>query len=239
MPTTRVVNDISEEDFENDPLNDTPRRPISVDPIAVSCWMQDNNQGHWDFYNDERIPTPTESQMHKAEKIRRYYSETLMMESMRGVELTKFRADLARFLIDSNPKPDGSSCYRHENLGMIVSLPKFYDEDMFLKDLAEKYPNKPFANSQHESGTFTLTHIHNYEKKTALHGRRQNAQLYWFGDEEDRLYSIPLAHNDPFKAMWLNAINKPITISAVMIKHRQTKIGLNYYMPSLWELALT
>jgi len=118
-------------------------------------------------------------------------------------------------------------------------LPKFYDEDMFLKDLADGYPNKPFASSQHESGTFTLTHIHNYEKKTHLHGRRQSAQLYWFRDQEDMLYAIPLAHTDPFRAMWLNAIQSPITITGVMIKHNQHKIGLRYLMPSQWELALT
>lgn len=76
-----------------------------------------------------------------AEKIRKHYSQLLMLENLKGNNLSNFRSDLAKVI-----GGDGTSI-EDKCRGMVIMLPHFYLFDKKLQDLQETtFTSNPSAN---------------------------------------------------------------------------------------------
>ena len=98
------------------------------DVLTISCCIQrlaHNHPASARFSRSLNSPSIvqeiTDLDRKKAGNIRKYYNEKLIMLTLQGRELTKFRKDLQKFLNSDATKVLESLC------GIVYKLPYFYD----------------------------------------------------------------------------------------------------------------
>ena len=210
---------------------------LDYDPIAIACWMHDNNLKNFtDMYaqaeNGHVLPV---QKRHNdlAAKIREHYSGKLMMMRMQGLQTTRFRHELFEYLT----LPTNS--FKYDNIGMIASLPRFFAEDTILEDLKDCFNNSPWEDRESHAKELDieLTYVNSHLKKSFRHhGRiRDEWMCYWCHDENDRLYMIEMDIDCPFRNFWAKTIEHSFTIKGSPIKH-EAKDGMRYYTLVDWQI---
>ena len=220
-----------------------------IDPIALACWMHKHGkkdgrifyigQGQAPYpYNKNNILELLTPEYYKtAQEIRDYYSQKFLMLGMGTKELTKFRTELMRYFLDSKENYE----YTEDQVGMLVSLPRMYNEDQLLDKLRENYNVSVWRQKESNSTVVrkTLYYIDvNRKKNWDRHGngRRQDEFFnYWFHDENDRLYCIDLEIDNPFCHMWSRLIEFPLEIKGKVYQNTN-RDNLNYYTFGSWEI---
>jgi hypothetical protein len=197
------------------------------DPVACSWHLHRTNAVPENFRTVlERI---TEEDRETAVKIRNHFRGKLLLLQLGNKPLTRYRSELLKFLTKN-------SAYAQEEIGMIMSLPMLYEEDLLLDSLKENYNNTPWKNSEvyNQSVERTLNFINSHTKKSQKYSRsRFSSRTKWLHDENDRLYLIETEDQCPYRMFWQDIIKKPFTIVGKPIKNH-SRDDLYYYELHDW-----
>jgi len=233
--------------FEEDPL-----------ALAVSMYEYTPNDGNTyllEFYSSAKDdttstisivpsargsvwkPTVTEEHKSQAEKIRTFYKGKFLMLALASKQggLTEFRKKTLHYL-----KSDDNKQVDSQILGMIVKLPRMFDEDKIIDSIKDEFRVGEFSSKEKNnagvSKQLTLTLIASHSKNNGRHnGVRGEFICYWFYDESNRVHLIEMDMHNPFTQHWVKSIEHPINITSKSYPHN-ARDGLNYWVCEKWEL---
>ena len=172
---------------------------IEEDLLALStAWMrlrqECRNGGPYvsvDSLTDKNLfKYVTETDREKAGEVRDYYSKKVMMWTLKGQKLSKFREDMNSF-IHTNGK-----VFKKDFIPMVYRLPEFHEYDVeFDKLTAEHSKCIKDQKTQHASKVLTL-------QKSFIVGKKfTKRKEYWFSDENDNLVTMSFSHDNPLLSL--------------------------------------
>lgn len=190
---------------------DTSRPPIqhdyAVDLLVMSAtWFRMRKSGTSFSSDCERMVDPRllkhitpEDRVH-AEAIRDYYSKKIMMSTLLGAKLSKFRSELNRFL-----HSDGKTQILETIIPLVYSLPEFFEYDTkFDKLKLEQFSGKVEATHPIDV-TKKLKTVEYIKIKKAAMTRHE----YWMKDADNKPNLILLENGNQLKPLWDSYFKKP------------------------------
>lgn len=212
---------------------------VDEDLLILSCCaFRLKNQ--YMSLDDERLPgfvLPEDIEL--ATKIKKHYSQKLMMMKLRNVRLSQYREDLNKFIHSDfiDPKGSGRHIYPDKYLGMAYKLPYFYIYDLQILDLfganirplnSSKVVVLPRTNRQ----TKTL----NFVKKIKSYISKDKSYEFWFTDEVDNLVKLNIEENNPLMCLFEHLLDKPINITGKF--EQRHKEQMHYYSVVKWTVGV-
>jgi len=202
------------------------------DILAISCCIQrlaHSEPASARFSRSLNSPSIvreiTDLDRKKADNIRKYYAEKLLMLTLQGRELTKFRKDLQQFLNSDSTKVLESMC------GIVYKLPYFYDYDKSVDDI---FKSSYFKNSRPNDMSEELPRRLTFIKKIENQRKHSNNTEYWFEDESLNKVMFTIDANNPL----LELLDKHINDTGLNVKGRYyvRKKDLNeYFVLEKWS----
>jgi hypothetical protein len=163
----------------------------------------------------------------KAENIRKYYKDKLLMLTLQGRELTKYRKDLQKFL-HGNPLqvPDSLA-------GIVYRLPYFYDYD---KEIDGIFQSSYFKNNNLPNMREPVQRDLKFLKRIENQRRRMNNIEYWFEDDKLNKVMFSITGDNPL----LTLLDRHIGNTGLSItgKYFLRKKDLNeYFVMEKWSFV--
>lgn len=190
------------------------------DPIAAACgsrnnWLRGGNR--WMSLSDVRI---TEQDRQEANELRRYYIGRLTIQALRGRPMTEFRKKFFAILNDQ---------YRltENDIGMLMRLPYFYDEDRDLDEVVATTESVPNPRTPVVEQNLLLTPF-----KRILVGRRHGEVMqFWWKNDQNQGVCLGIRMADPLFSLIDSLANDPRVFKAKFMLTRHPWIGHehNYY----------
>ena len=214
-----------------DPPKSDEIKKFPDDVLAISCCIQRLSRSlpgsarfnrSLDSSDNKEI---TDLDRKKAENIRKYYNDKLMMLTLQGRQLTKFRKDLQKFLNSDPTQVLESLC------GIVYRLPYFYDYD---KDIDDIFKSSYFKNTRPNDMAENLPRRLNFVKKVENQRKHFNNIEYWFQDESLNKVMFSIAANNPL----LELLDRHIDTNGFNVKARYyvRKKDLNeYFVLEKWS----
>jgi len=227
--------------------------PGNIDPIAIACYINSRfskstsivDVGMTKAYTDptlfaDALPMVSDKHITEAKNIREYFSNKLLMIELTSNDLTKYRRKLISYL----SKKDYA--FAPDQISMLLSLPRLYQEDTIIENLKDNYNNSPWETKDHNNVTIetTMTHIGSHNKKSFRHSNNLQGYkitkpdswlCYWMSDCNDRVYMVEIDLDCPFRNYWESVIEYPFQVQGTPIQH-SGKDGLNYYTFREWQI---
>lgn len=159
------------------------------DPLVLSCasyrlWTE-RSWTRWTRL-EELDGNVIEGDRLMAQSIRDYYIGRLTFEKLCGSNFTKYRQNLADFLINNKP-------LKHSELGLVYSLPYFYVEDIEKDEIFESVrsldviDNDDYPFPRH----FSFNDIELYPVKEIFSYRKGgDICTFWFKSQSNEPYTI-------------------------------------------------
>lgn len=203
--TISSLNDIFQE-IEFNEKNTMRKDP--VDSLAISC----SNYKSREFGTGSAV---IQADYDLANLIREYYSKKLMVRSLKGKPLSKFRQDLSDYISKGY-----TDTYPENYMGMIYKLPEFYFYDLEIDKLRLDSNNEKVETSIGVKKLNFLTKLYRSAKSTASY-------TFWFHDENRNLYNIQIYKENNLLELF-NSICEfgTVTLSGKFLS--VTKDDLNY-----------
>lgn len=156
-----------------------------------------------------------ESDHYVASSIRDYYSKKLVVRTLKGKPLSKFRQDLSDYLSKGYTNE-----YPEKYMGMIYKLPEFYFYDLEVDKLRLESSNKPLDTSIGVKKLKFLTKLYRSANSTGSY-------TFWFHDEDKNLYNIQILKENALLDMFQSICEfGNITVSGKFVS--SSKDDLNY-----------
>lgn len=165
---------------------------LQADPLALVIGQIENGKPLWeigDWLRSAQQMLAQRSHVEKANDIKRYYRNKLLMRSLKYSEqnFTKFRRDLRNFVESDDPY----TIYETD-IPMILKLPEFYAEDQMMDGFQKEYQMTADSYKTRE-GTATLYPIRQHQRKT----KNLNQIHFWFRDSANLVYRFAIEPNNP------------------------------------------
>lgn len=139
----------------------------------------------------------------KAADIRDYYQKRIMLWKLSGKTLSKFRTDLERFVQETGYR------YLDSDTGMAYKLPEFYDYDVVVDALKDKYVDTTETLLRQNSGFVTLQPITILNRKL----RGLNNNVYWFKlHGRNTLAQYTLLKSNPLRSFFESIFNNSMQL---------------------------
>jgi len=152
----------------------------------------------------------------KADKIRDHYSKKIMMWTLKGAKLSKFREDMNQFI-----HSDGKH-FKENMCPLVYRLPEFYDYDIEFESMVSKF-NKVVTTGRQQVRGIKLLKL----QKTFIVGKQHSKRKeYWFSDATDNLVTISITHDNPLLSLFDNYVINPINVQAIY--STKTRDGVEY-----------
>jgi len=206
------------------------------DVLALSvAWkrLRDNKDksthymGITSLLDDNLFRRVEESDRIRANEIRDYFSKKIMLWSLKGIKLSKYRQDLNTFIHGNDKK------ITEELLPIIFRLPEFYDYDVkFDKFKREVTLELPTFDSPPLKQITTLIPITSFYKSN----KRTKQFEYWLKNSNGNAHMISIEPKNPLKHIW----DKMFTNEHLRIEgtyHPKKYDELQYYQLLNWSLA--
>ena len=205
-------------DWNNDWTNPNVKRyeviELTEDLLVLSAtWNRLRILAKQDVSNYVNITSLTDTELfkyitsedhEKASKIRDYYSKKIMMWTLKGMKLSRFREDLNQF-IHSNGK-----VFKETMSPLVYRLPEFYDYDIEFDSMFTEC-NKEIKQEPRVvriNKTLSL-------QKTFVVGKRYNKRKeYWFSDGDKNLVTFSVTNDNPLIPLLDKHISTPINMYA-------------------------
>jgi hypothetical protein len=210
---------------------DTTRTYLE-DILAISCCIQrlsnsDSNRFNRSLNSPELPAQVNDLDRQKAENIRKYYKDKLLMLTLQGRELTKYRKDLQKFL-HGNPLqvPDSLA-------GIVYRLPYFYDYD---KEIDGIFQSSYFKNNNLPNMREPVQRDLKFLKRIENQRRRMNNIEYWFEDDKLNKVMFSITGDNPL----LTLLDRHIGNTGLSItgKYFLRKKDLNeYFVMEKWSFV--
>lgn len=166
-----------------------------------------------------------------AETIRKFYSQRIMMWSILGTQLTKFRSDLSAFI-----HSDGKR-YQEKSIPLVCCIPSFYEYDTAIEYMRNQiklqYPvvNTDPIYTRLVQGK-TLTTLSRLTRKNAS----KSIVEFWFNDSVGMLHFISLDAKNPLLPLWEQEFNSTKQMTIVADTKARTIDGFSHYVLENWKL---
>ena len=206
------------------------------DVLALSvAWkrLRDNRNDNSSYLginsllDDNLFRKVEESDRIRANEIRDYFSKKIMIWSLKGFKLSKYRQDLSTFIHGNDKK------VTEELLPIVFRLPEFYEYDIefdkFKQEVTLEIPN---FNELINKKITTLKPIKSFYKSN----KRVKHFEYWFKDTNGNAHMISIEPKNPLKHIWDKLfLNDMLRIEG---SHYPKKYDdLQYYQLLNWKLA--
>lgn len=180
----------------------TPEAPLAVikfkqDPVAAACasyriWSE-SPANRWQDLESVNV---TQEDIQRAEQLKKYYREKLVMESltsMRNVNRSEFRRKLAQLVVNE-------LVYTKKELGLLYRLPYFYQEDLDLDAIVAE------TDCKLATEVVSAKEVHGYELAPLRRILRSRASgeyyHYWFRDTTyNRPHNLVVRHDNPLRSL--------------------------------------
>jgi len=207
------------------------------DVLALSvAWkrLRDNKDksshhiGITSLLDDNLFRRVEDSDRVRANDIRDYFSKKIMLWSLKGIKLSKYRQDLNTFIHGDAKK------ITEELLPLIYRLPEFYEYDIqfdqFKREVTLEINN--FTKLTSHKKITTLTPVTSFYKTN----KRVKHFEYWLKDSNDNAHLITIEPKNPLKHIWDKIFtNGPLRIEATYYPKKYDE--LQYYQLLNWSLA--
>jgi hypothetical protein len=178
-----------------------------TDSLAISCKNFRIRQAINKYPNAYEI-SDVDRQM--ANDIRDYYSKKLMVRTLKGKTMSKFRQDLSTYLTNGY-----TTRYPEKYEGMIYRLPEFYAYDQEIDKLRMESNN---TEQQTGIGIRTLTPV----KKLASTNKSGTVFHYWFHDSKKHLYKMYVNKDNELQPLFDSVFEKDeLVVNARFAPHTQ------------------
>jgi len=164
-----------------------------TDSLAISCKNFRIRQAINKYPNAYEI-SDVDRQM--ASDIRDYYSKKLMVRTLKGKPISKFRQDLSTYLTNNY-----TVRYPEKYEGMIYRLPEFYAYDQEIDKLRIDSNN---TEQQTGIGVRTLTPV----KKLVSTNKSNTVFHYWFHDSKKHLYKMYVNKDNELQPLFDSVFEK-------------------------------
>lgn len=164
---------------------------FSDDPIALS-WA---SYHVWQKFPARRWTGLNEVEAHEHDRViaaetRRYYRDKLMLQTLKGRPLSDFQTVLYGMVTGEAP-------IMSDQIGMLMKLPYFYTEDMYLASVFDK------TKSLHKHEFIAETKQDVITPLTMIFSSRKRAEVYqyWFTDSQGHAVMLPVASQNPLRSL--------------------------------------
>jgi hypothetical protein len=171
----------------------------------------------------------TQEDRNRAEVIRDYYSKKLMMFTLKGQALSKYRKDLNTFIHGD------CKVVKEEMMPLVYRLPEFYEYDVGVDEMFLELDTR-FQGSKISSPAIkTLTPV----KKFIVKRKHRKFIEYWLKDIENKPYKIEINSNNELIHLWDYFYDKgkyhEITLD--MVAKFDDWDSISHYKMIKWKLA--
>jgi hypothetical protein len=177
-----------------------------VDSLIVSC----KNYRVRQTLDPEKNYNISDVDRQLANDIRDYYSKKLMVRTLKGKPMSKFRQDLSTYLTNNY-----TVRYPEKYEGMIYRLPEFYAYDQEIDKLRVDSNN---TEQQTGIGVRTLTPV----KKLVSTNKSGTVFHYWFHDAEKHLYKMYVSKDNELQPLFDGIFEKTeLVVNARFVPNTQ------------------
>lgn len=178
----------------------------------------------------EAVAVSAESQQ-EADAIRKYYRNKLLVHSLQGNKLSKFRISLQEIVADSrNIEVDA--------IGPLVSLSRFYEEDQIIDSLIR---SELITEPGEYRRTVFVDKELNLEYVTKLYRKTQKMDkiCYFFKNSDNHLFGVKLDRLHPCVNLFERELEKTqVKIKATGSGTSTIGTNLGYVHLSNWNLII-
>lgn len=177
-----TLDELFNQEYREDPVK------FDVNPLVLSVRLKkmiEAEPTHWHRLESVAVKSKLMGEdFNEAEAIKEYYSKKLMWTTLKDSRMSDYRTHLMSFL--EHPK----STLTKREVGMVVTLPYFYEEDQVLDSIIKNYQVKdcPRVSPNMTSVTRELVYIH----YTSRWIGKKKFMFYWFADDNQFVYNIQI-----------------------------------------------
>ena len=175
--------------------------------------------------DDEVIKLVTAEDKESANKIRKYYSQQLIMWTLKGLRLSSFRKDLQKYI-----SGDGNK-FQDTMVKLVTKLPYFYAFDIEFDEIKRGFDEVPSSVNILKS-PFVLTPIKSLIRKN----KRIKCVEYWLKDSNNWGYKIQIEINNPLQHIWDKHFNNNSELTLAGIGTPKRLDDLKYFQLLNWKL---
>ena len=197
---------------------------FDVDPLVLSVRLKkirDEDPSKWYRLDDPHVKAAlTGDDFNDAQVIKEYYSKKMMWVNLKDSRLSDYRSNLVQFL--SQVK----STLSKKEVGMVVTLPHFYQEDQVLDSIIKNYQvtDCPLVKPNLKKFQRELVYIH----QTSRWVNKKKFIFYWFADDNRFVYNIQLDEGNLLRKFFEDIV---LTQSTTKFETHITKVDypFDYY----------
>jgi len=197
---------------------------FDVDPLVLSVRLKkirDEDPSKWYRLDDPNVKAAlTGDDFNDAQVIKEYYSKKMMWVNLKDSRLSDYRSNLVQFL--SQVK----STLSKKEVGMVVTLPHFYQEDQVLDSIIKNYQvtDCPLVKPNLKKFQRELVYIH----QTSRWVNKKKFIFYWFADDNRFVYNIQLDEGNLLRKFFEDIV---LTQSTTKFETHITKVDypFDYY----------
>jgi hypothetical protein len=171
----------------------------------------------------------TQEDRNRAELIRDYYSKKLMMFTLKGQALSKYRKDLNTFIHGD------CKVVKEEMMPLVYRLPEFYEYDVGVDEMFLELDTRFQGSKISSPAVKTLTPV----KKFIVKRKHRKFVEYWLKDNENKPYKIEINSNNELMHLWDYFYDKgkyhEITLD--MVAKFDDWDSVSHYKLIKWKLA--
>jgi len=165
----------------------------------------------------------------RADIIRDYYSKKLMVMTLRGQRISKFRKDLNTFIHGD------CKIVKEEMMPLIFRLPEFYDYDIQLQEMFRDL-NKQFEGIEDQA--YRGKKILKPMKKFVVKLRTNKFSEYWLKDDDNKAYKIEIPIENKLNHLWEHFFEQESIPLQGHFRYME-RDGINYFHLKNWEIDFT
>lgn len=170
--------------IDRDEVPYVPNEGVYLPNVVNALSMHTVHKKYYYLYD------PPAEYIEQATTIRDFYIAKFANYVLMGTEMSQFQKSLSAFLSDKN----STSRVHSSKLGMLVSLPRLYEEDLMYDDLINKYTSYDLTTKYPETHYRNLKFVSTVPMKNSEYGSKY--YTYWLSDEDNYLYQIKFKTNN-------------------------------------------
>jgi hypothetical protein len=207
------------------------------DILAISCaWKRQRDDAPAEYryskMTDRKLfDSVTTDDRESARLVRDYYSKKVMMLTLKGQPLTRFRKDLNTYIHGD------TNCATEELFPLIYKLPDFYEYDIKIDEiktsLEDRLKGVKLEKMHGKQSSFDLTPITSVKK----HNKRINTIEYWFSGKSNTPVLIQLEPKNPLLHIWNNMFSSKKVLQISGMSFVKSMDDFEYLSIKNWTLA--
>ena len=220
-----TLDELFNQEYREDPIK------FDVNPLVLSVRLKKIKTAdptQWFRLEDPTVKAKLMGEdFNEAESIKDYYSKKLMWNSLKDSKLSDYRSTLMSLL--SQVK----TTLTKKEVGMIVTLPYFYEEDQVLDSIAKNYQvaDCPVVKPNLTKFQREMVYVHT----TSRWINKTKFIFYWFADDNQYVYNIQIEEGNPLRKFFEDAV---LTKSTSVFETHISKVDYPFEYYKMFDYKL-